>query len=110
MELDHRAARLARRQLGLLLHPQALSIGYSPRQIRTNLATGAWGRDPTRRVRRGRRRCSPSHFPSTTAGSRTAPPAACLVCGTLLRSDASRRAAPTVDTVASVGSSSDGVA
>ena len=42
MELDARAARIAAQQLGLLLHAQALNIGYSPRQIRTRLASGAW--------------------------------------------------------------------
>ena len=42
MELDARAARVARRQYGLLLHRQALAIGFTPQRIRTRLARAAW--------------------------------------------------------------------
>ena len=42
MELDGRAARVSRRQYGLLSRTQALDIGYSSKQIRTRVRTGAW--------------------------------------------------------------------
>jgi hypothetical protein len=42
MELDARAARLARRQRGLLSHEQALALGYSRQAIRTKLARATW--------------------------------------------------------------------
>ena len=42
MKLHERAARVARRQYGLLAHPQATAIGYTPRQIRTLLHDGVW--------------------------------------------------------------------
>lgn len=42
MERNARAARLARRQYGLLSHLQALTLGYTPRAIRTKLARAVW--------------------------------------------------------------------
>lgn len=48
MRLDSKAARIARRQYGLLTHAQALALGYSISEIRTHLHTGAWAE-----IRRG---------------------------------------------------------
>src|SRR4051794_31890845 len=48
MELDAKAARVARRQHGLLSHEQAIKIGFTPRAIRTKLARGTWAE-----IRRG---------------------------------------------------------
>lgn len=42
MKLHTRAARVAHRQYGLLTYTQALDLGYSRSQIRTNILTGAW--------------------------------------------------------------------
>ena len=42
MKLHTKAARVAHRQYGLLTYAQAILLGYSPSQIRTNLHTGAW--------------------------------------------------------------------
>lgn len=42
MKLHEQAARIARRQHGLLSHGQAIAIGYTARQIRTLLHDGAW--------------------------------------------------------------------
>jgi hypothetical protein len=42
MHLDARAARIARRQYGLLAKGQALALGYTSRAIRTKLSNGTW--------------------------------------------------------------------
>src|SRR4051794_38814619 len=42
MERDARAARVARRQLGLLTYWQAINIGFSEQEIRTKLHRGIW--------------------------------------------------------------------
>lgn len=42
MKLHTKAARVAHRQYGLLTHAQAIDLGYTRSQIRTNLHTGAW--------------------------------------------------------------------
>lgn len=42
MKLHTKAARVAHRQYGMLTYAQALDLGYSRSQIRTNVLTGAW--------------------------------------------------------------------
>lgn len=48
MEIDAKAARIARRQYGLLTRAQAITIGFSDKAIRTRLARGSWAE-----IRRG---------------------------------------------------------